>query len=31
MYYLFIVLWFVFLATVNSDVLTLDKLKDLQE
>jgi hypothetical protein len=31
MYYLFIVLWFVFLAAINSDVLTFDKLKDLQE
>jgi hypothetical protein len=31
MYYLFIVLWFVFLVTVNSDVPMLDNLQDLQE
>jgi hypothetical protein len=31
MHYLFIVLWFVFLIIVNSDVSTLDNLQDLQE
>jgi hypothetical protein len=31
MYCLFIVLWFVFLVAVNSDVPTLDNLQDLQE
>jgi hypothetical protein len=31
MYYLFIVLWFVILAAVDSDVPMLDNLQDLQE
>jgi hypothetical protein len=31
MYYLFIVLWFVFLVAVDSDVPMLDNLYDLQD